>query len=142
MSRFAVARRGAPPRRGLKLLSLEARSDDQLVALGEPFLLHADESIAGVPLVRLFGPGRYWRAPQPDGFDVVGEGLDLWEDGVERMVVLDERRSGMVRGKWFSRWCPDGEFGTRSFVELEPMTASAFHESLARMRERRASAKI
>lgn len=141
MSRFAVARRGAPPRRGLKGHTFDGKSDDHLVSLGEPFLVCADAAIAGVPLVRLFGPGRYWIARQPDG-DVVGEGLDLWDNVVERICVLDERRNGMVRGKWFSRWCPDGEYGTRSYVELAPLTAAAYHEALARVRERRASAKI
>lgn len=144
MKRFAVARRGAPPRRGLKHNSFRDCSDDELVNLGEPFLVHADPEIAFVPLVRLFGPGRYWRARQPDGFDVVGEGLDLWgvDEHDEMRGVLDERRNGTIRGKWFSRWCPDGEYGTRSFLEVEPISEVAYHESLVRMRRRRASADV
>jgi len=130
VKKFVVARLGAPPIRGLKFNSLRERTDDELLGLGEPFVLTTDPTINRVPLVRLFGPGRYWKARQPDGFDVVGEGLDLWDDHDEMRVVLDERRNGMVRGKWFSRWCPDGEIGTRSFVELEPMTENAYQAAL------------
>lgn len=119
-----VARYGRTPKLPMPLKAAKSLSEAKLLQRGESFLLDKDHTISRIPLIRLFGPGRYWQVTLGDCV-VVGEGVD--GDTPDReLLVLEMRRRGEVYGKWFSQFCVRGELGTRHFRELEVISEAIY----------------
>lgn len=128
-----VARYGER-KKPLTFIAMSRFSNEQLLDQGETFFLHRDQRINKVPLVRLFGPGYYWRATTHDGVEVVGQGTD--GVNVEQWyLIADGRRRGEIYGKWFSRFCRQGEFGSRDCGDVEPISEHVYNETVRKLGE-------
>lgn len=110
---------------------MTAMSNERLLELGEKFLLHHDKRIHKVPLVRLFGPGFYWRSVE-NGVEIVGQGTD-GENAEQWRVIIEGRRRGEIYGKWFSKFCRVGELGVRMCEGVEPISEHVYTETVHKL---------
>lgn len=86
---------------------------------GEPYIYPTE-----IPLILFLGPRTYWRLGSYD-FPTFGEGLDP-EDLDEVEEVLELRRKGYVWGRWFSKYCREGETGYQHYRDLAPINFQEF----------------
>lgn len=140
-----TARYGKPKGNRLSFLAMSKMSDEYLLSNGELFFLDPDPTINKVPLVRLFGPGHYWRMTMhPDQmfpslpqhtskpFEIVGEGSD-GANHEQWLLIIQGRRKGEIYGKWFSSFCRQGELGVHMAQVVEPISELQFTETIQRL---------
>lgn len=106
------------------------RFEELVEEFGEPHVaLPKDHPFYRKPLIKVLGPGRYWRRSLPDLL-IVGESLDP-PDLDELKDILEARRLGEVWGKWYSDCCQQGEIGFCDFRLLEEITEESFEDHMA-----------
>lgn len=144
--KYVVARtRGNCKIGKVKMPILEA-PNERLIAFNEPFIIQlgSDQSLSRIPLVKLFGPGYYWKVcGEPGDPAIVGEGENGWEltkgRGKHRQSdVFHMRRSGRIYGRWYSKFSPIGEWGDYLFDEVQNISYVEYQGHLSDFRSQHA----
>lgn len=99
------------------------KPDEHLKGYGENYFVAGP--LRGQVLIRAFREGTYWRKTLADKSLVVGEALDPLKDE-ELNEVLASRRAGDIYGRWYSKFCPEGEIGYAHFSEAEKISRDDF----------------
>jgi hypothetical protein len=108
---------------------------DDLIERGEPYVFQAK-----IPLIIELGPKTYWQMHVKD-FEVYGEGIDP-DEFEEIEDVLGWRRQGHVYGRWYSKYCTEGETGYFFHSGLTPVSRTEFQKFVHRIEEKNDSSGL
>jgi len=141
--KYVVARNRATSVVSKKMLAILTSKNKYLIGCNEPFIIQlgSDKSLSHIPLVKLFGPGYYWRVcGEPGDPAIVGEGENAWSNGNNRFEsrVLELRRSGRIYGRWYSKFSPIGDWGDYLFDEVENITYLEYQAHISEFRSQHA----
>lgn len=98
-------------------------SHEELINFGEPYFV--DGIYRNLACIKLFGPPSYWENSS-SSFPIFGVAVDP-EDPDYLKHILDARRSGEIYGKWFSQFCPEGEYGFLNYRIASKICANDFN---------------
>lgn len=99
-------------------------TNDELLDRGEPFIFDVNSPHNGLPLIRLCGPGRYWKQDLGDLL-IIGVPVDSKERN-ELAFILGSRREGEIWGRWHSKYCVEGELGFRHIGLVDEISEDEF----------------
>jgi len=100
-------------------------TNKNFIEMGEPYFLGSGP-FQGRACLDVFGPGNFWiRHSEDESFKIIGEALDP-DDDSELLYVLESRRQGEIWGRWFSKYCPDGELGFANYHVCTKITPRQF----------------
>ena len=105
-------------------------SNEELIDMGEPFFV-GNSPYEGRVCIEVFGPDGLWLKSKDNDVLIVGEALDPSDD-TELLYVLASRRQGEIWGRWYSKFCPDGELGFANYNVCTRIGSKEF-EKMMRM---------
>lgn len=106
-------------------------TEQELIDYGEPFFLHGPHKDR--PAIIVLGSGFFWKKKSGSAFQVYGTGIDA-DDTEEMRNILDGRRNGEIYGRWYSKFCPDGEFGFMNYNNVEEVSYEEYFAQIQRFK--------
>lgn len=101
-----------------------ASTNEELLERGEPYFIGGPND--GIVCIRALGPDSYWKRDLGTHI-VVGKGQDGQHAlKLDTHNILMARRRGDIWGKWYSKYCPEGELGYMHFRKLLCLSRDEF----------------